>query len=231
MVSILIHFLNFFCLCSHSLSWLFFIPLQSEVEESLKRIQGHKGVVGIVIVNQEGRETQLFWSILIAYQNTRSTLSLKAYSGRLLSFLSAYFVRWFVNTAGIPIRTTMDNSTTVQYAGLIHQLTAKARSTVRDIDPQVSFINRKKLTFAPRNDKGIYLKKYWSYFCDKLINKWYHKPYQSTPENKIVWMLATYNFTYLYRLSLQRLNQFIRHKNSSMWKYYWKMIHSFLGGS
>ena len=30
----------------------------------------------------------------------------------------------------------MDNSTTVQYAGLIHQLTAKARSTVRDIDPQ-----------------------------------------------------------------------------------------------
>ena len=54
----------------------------------------------------------------------------------------------------------MDNSTTVQYAGLIHQLTAKARSTVRDIDPQVSFINRKKLIFAPRNDKGIYLKKY-----------------------------------------------------------------------
>lgn len=38
---------------------------------------------------------------------------------------------------GIPIRTTLDNSTTVQYAGLIVQLTAKARSTVRDIDPQV----------------------------------------------------------------------------------------------
>ena len=162
----------------------FFIPLQSEVEESLKRIQGHKGVVGIVIVNQEGRETQLFWSIFIAYQNTRSTLSLKAYSGRLLSFLSAYFVRWFVNTAGIPIRTTMDNSTTVQYAGLIHQLTAKARSTVRDIDPQVRFVNCKKVTFAQRNDKSIYLKNYWSYFCDKLINKWCHKAYESTPQHK-----------------------------------------------
>ncbi|KAL9975367.1 hypothetical protein ACROYT_G012522 [Oculina patagonica] len=62
----------------------------SEVEESLKRIQGHKGVIGIIVVNSEG----------------------------------------------IPIRTTMDNSTTVQYAGLIHQLTSKARSTVRDIDPQ-----------------------------------------------------------------------------------------------
>ena len=38
--------------------------------------------------------------------------------------------------AGIPIRTTLDNSTTVQYAGLLHQLTMKARSTVRDTDPQ-----------------------------------------------------------------------------------------------
>uniref|UniRef100_A0A672QMC1 Dynein light chain roadblock-type 2 n=1 Tax=Sinocyclocheilus grahami TaxID=75366 RepID=A0A672QMC1_SINGR len=39
-------------------------------------------------------------------------------------------------TDGIPIKTTLDNSTTVQYAGLLHQLTMKARSTVRDIDPQ-----------------------------------------------------------------------------------------------
>merc|ERR1711860_174085 len=49
-----------------------------EVEETLKRIQGHKGVVGTIVVNSEG----------------------------------------------IPIKTTLDNSTT-----------AKARSTVRDIDP------------------------------------------------------------------------------------------------
>jgi len=62
----------------------------SEVEETIKRIVGHKGVIGVIIVNNEG----------------------------------------------IPIKTTLDNSTTVQYAGLIHQLTAKARSTVRDIDPQ-----------------------------------------------------------------------------------------------
>ncbi|XP_043083440.1 dynein light chain roadblock-type 2 isoform X1 [Puntigrus tetrazona] len=41
-----------------------------------------------------------------------------------------------VNAEGIPIRTTLDNSATVQYAGLLHQLTLKARSTVRDIDPQ-----------------------------------------------------------------------------------------------
>uniref|UniRef100_A0A665TKX5 Dynein light chain roadblock n=1 Tax=Echeneis naucrates TaxID=173247 RepID=A0A665TKX5_ECHNA len=41
-----------------------------------------------------------------------------------------------VNSEGIPIKTTLDNSSTVQYAGLIHQLVMKARSTVRDIDPQ-----------------------------------------------------------------------------------------------
>ncbi|XP_060074479.1 dynein light chain roadblock-type 2-like [Ylistrum balloti] len=41
-----------------------------------------------------------------------------------------------VNHEGIPIRTTLDNSVTVQYAGLFHQLTQKARSVVRDIDPQ-----------------------------------------------------------------------------------------------
>ena len=42
----------------------------SEVEETIKRISGHKGVIGLIVVNLEG----------------------------------------------IPIRTTLDNSTTVQYA-------------------------------------------------------------------------------------------------------------------
>uniref|UniRef100_A0A8C7C5F2 Dynein light chain roadblock n=1 Tax=Oncorhynchus kisutch TaxID=8019 RepID=A0A8C7C5F2_ONCKI len=58
-----------------------------QFEETLKRIQTHKGVIGTIVVNAEGK-------------------------------------------------TTLDNSTTVQYAGLLHQLTMKARSTVRDIDPQ-----------------------------------------------------------------------------------------------
>jgi hypothetical protein len=63
----------------------------SEVEETLKRLQGHKGVIGVVIVNQDG----------------------------------------------IPIRTTFDQAVTVQYAGLITQLCSKARSAVRELDPQV----------------------------------------------------------------------------------------------
>uniref|UniRef100_A0A1A7Y967 Dynein light chain roadblock n=1 Tax=Iconisemion striatum TaxID=60296 RepID=A0A1A7Y967_9TELE len=41
-----------------------------------------------------------------------------------------------VNSEGIPIKTTLDNSTTIQYTALIHQLVMNARSTVRDIDSQ-----------------------------------------------------------------------------------------------
>uniref|UniRef100_A0A3Q1GYC3 Dynein light chain roadblock-type 2 n=1 Tax=Acanthochromis polyacanthus TaxID=80966 RepID=A0A3Q1GYC3_9TELE len=41
-----------------------------------------------------------------------------------------------VNAEGIPLRTTLDNSTTVQYAELLSQLSTLARTTVRDIDPQ-----------------------------------------------------------------------------------------------
>jgi len=63
--------------------------VQSEVEETLKRISSHKGVHGILIVNAEG----------------------------------------------IPIRSTLDPALTTQYAAHITQLSAKARSVVRDLDP------------------------------------------------------------------------------------------------
>ncbi|KAJ3128381.1 Dynein light chain roadblock-type 2 [Nowakowskiella sp. JEL0407] len=41
-----------------------------------------------------------------------------------------------VNMEGISIRSTLDPEKTVQYAALITQLTAKARSVVRELDPQ-----------------------------------------------------------------------------------------------
>jgi len=84
----------------------------AEVEETLKRIQGQKGVQGIIIVNAEG----------------------------------------------IPIKTTLDNSSTAQYAGLIHQLVMKARGTVRDIDPQndLTFLRirskKNEIMIAPDKD-------------------------------------------------------------------------------
>ncbi|XP_068459255.1 dynein light chain roadblock-type 2 [Clinocottus analis] len=84
----------------------------TEVEETLKRIEAHKGVIGTIVVNAEG----------------------------------------------IPIRTTLDNSTTIQYAGLFRQLTMMARSTVRDIDPQNDLIflrvrsKKHEFLIAPEND-------------------------------------------------------------------------------
>ena len=78
----------------------------AEVEETLKRIHSHKGVIGVVVVNKEG-----------ALCRRRRCHEL--------------------TRAGIAIKTTLDQSTTVQYASLISQLAAKARSTIRDIDPQV----------------------------------------------------------------------------------------------
>ncbi|XP_002731040.1 dynein light chain roadblock-type 2-like [Saccoglossus kowalevskii] len=62
----------------------------AEVENTLKRIQGHKGVLGLIVVNPEG----------------------------------------------IILRTTLDNSTTLQLANSIQQITALAKSVVRDVDPQ-----------------------------------------------------------------------------------------------
>ncbi|XP_052540152.1 dynein light chain roadblock-type 1-like isoform X11 [Tympanuchus pallidicinctus] len=62
----------------------------AEVEETLKRIQSHKGVQGLIVANSDG----------------------------------------------IPIRSTMDNTTTIQYVGLMHSFIMKARSAVRNIDPQ-----------------------------------------------------------------------------------------------
>ena len=50
--------------------------MSSEVEETLKRLVSHKGVIGTIVVNNDG----------------------------------------------IPIKSTLDNHTTTQYAGLINQL-------------------------------------------------------------------------------------------------------------
>jgi len=41
-----------------------------------------------------------------------------------------------VNTEGIPIRSTMESALTTQYAANLSQLAQKARSAVRDLDPQ-----------------------------------------------------------------------------------------------
>merc|ERR1712125_206798 len=41
-----------------------------------------------------------------------------------------------VNSEGVPIRSTLETRFTLQYSALISQLASKARSVVRDLDPQ-----------------------------------------------------------------------------------------------
>jgi len=64
----------------------------SEVEETLDRIKGHRGVEAVILVNSDG----------------------------------------------VPIRPSkgMDDELTHKYAANLSQLAAKARSAIRDIDPQ-----------------------------------------------------------------------------------------------
>ncbi|XP_053724357.1 dynein light chain roadblock-type 1-like [Synchiropus splendidus] len=63
-----------------------------------------------------------------------------------------------VNSEGVPIKSTMDNATTVKYSGLIHQLVLKARSTVRELDSQndLTFLRvrskKNEIMIAPDKD-------------------------------------------------------------------------------
>eukprot|EP00036_Acanthoecidae_sp_10tr_P000516 CAMPEP_0182940646 /NCGR_PEP_ID=MMETSP0105_2-20130417/47632_1 /TAXON_ID=81532 ORGANISM="Acanthoeca-like sp., Strain 10tr" /NCGR_SAMPLE_ID=MMETSP0105_2 /ASSEMBLY_ACC=CAM_ASM_000205 /LENGTH=159 /DNA_ID=CAMNT_0025080157 /DNA_START=63 /DNA_END=540 /DNA_ORIENTATION=+ len=73
----------------------------SEVEEILKRLQSHKGVLGVIIMNKDG----------------------------------------------VPIKTTLDQATTVQYCTHLSNLSAQTRTSVRDIDPtnELSFLRIRSL--------------------------------------------------------------------------------------
>mmetsp|Transcript_33074 Transcript_33074/g.59824 ORF Transcript_33074/g.59824 Transcript_33074/m.59824 type:complete len:100 (-) Transcript_33074:328-627(-) len=62
----------------------------SEIEATLTRIQNHKGVLGVIIVNNEG----------------------------------------------IPLRSTLDDVNTKNYADLIPSLSSLAKNMIRDLDPQ-----------------------------------------------------------------------------------------------
>uniref|UniRef100_A0A0B6ZK16 Dynein light chain roadblock n=1 Tax=Arion vulgaris TaxID=1028688 RepID=A0A0B6ZK16_9EUPU len=62
--------------------------MSQEIDETVKRIQAHKGVLGIIIINSDG----------------------------------------------IPIKSTLDNTTSVHYASHIHSLVSKAHSVIKEID-------------------------------------------------------------------------------------------------
>ncbi|KAM8711581.1 hypothetical protein ACLKA7_012148 [Drosophila subpalustris] len=112
--------------------------MSQEVEETLKRIQSHKGVVGTIVVNNEG----------------------------------------------IPVKSTLDNTTTVQYAGLMSQLADKARSVVRDLDPSndMTFlrVRSKKHEIMVAPDKDFILIRPHSVRVCKVTNKKFNIQGKST---------------------------------------------------
>ncbi|CAE8594500.1 unnamed protein product, partial [Polarella glacialis] len=63
-----------------------------------------------------------------------------------------------VSPEGVPIRSTLDSKQSLQYSALISQLAAKARSVVRDLDPQndLTFLRirskKQEIMVAPDRD-------------------------------------------------------------------------------
>ena len=74
---------------------------------------------------------------------------------RIRIIISQKVANLLSSCTGIPIRSTLDNATTVQYASQVGQLTTKARCTVRDLDPtnDLSFLrvrtNKHEIMIAP----------------------------------------------------------------------------------
>lgn len=87
----------------------------AEVEETIKRLQNNKGVIGVLVMDQEGR----------------------------------------------PIRSTLNQEMTVQYAGLLQQLADKAKNVVRELDPvnDLTFLRvrskKHEIMIAPDKDYFI----------------------------------------------------------------------------
>jgi hypothetical protein len=67
---------------------------------------------------------------------------------------------------GIPVRTTLDNSTTTQYSNLIIELASLAKSTIRDIDPidDLKFLRirskKHEIMVAPGTVSGVWIRNF-----------------------------------------------------------------------
>uniref|UniRef100_A0A673U8I6 Roadblock/LAMTOR2 domain-containing protein n=1 Tax=Suricata suricatta TaxID=37032 RepID=A0A673U8I6_SURSU len=107
-------------ICNDGLTQLYF-----KIHIETKRLEGKK--LKLSPVSNIGRNFFFLFTVICIFQYFLSVQ---------IPFISKIVNPKLTLITGIPIRTTLDNSTTVQYSGLLHQLTMKAKSTVRDIDPQ-----------------------------------------------------------------------------------------------
>ena len=65
-----------------------------------------------------------------------------------------------VNTDGVPIKSTLDNATTVQYSGLLNNLVDQAKTMFKELDPT------NDLTFLRIRTK---VRKYIGIYCFKRV--------------------------------------------------------------
>ncbi|CAE8736144.1 unnamed protein product, partial [Polarella glacialis] len=84
---------------------------------------------GVKMLNQTGMCFALSFENIVFRSEVEETLNrIKTHKG-----VSGIII---VNSEGVPIRSSLDSRQTLQYSALISQLAAKARSVVRDLDPQ-----------------------------------------------------------------------------------------------
>ena len=118
----------FFCVLS------LFQQASSEAEETLKRIQSHRGVTGILIVNKDG----------VPIKSTLSPEDTVQYAAlitqvRLETFPRWLFCRWpvlFCCSSWFVVFFPCFVSNPEVLFVLLHQLASKARSVIRTLDPQ-----------------------------------------------------------------------------------------------
>jgi dynein light chain roadblock-type len=84
---------------------------QAEIEDTIRRIQTHKGVQGLILTSNDGN---LWLFCLYIY----------------------IFIVFVYKFKGSFVRSNIDNSTTMSLTSLIRTLSDKAKSCVRDLDPQ-----------------------------------------------------------------------------------------------
>jgi len=87
--------------------------MSSEIEETFERIARHKGVQHVFVVNSEGIPIRHISRKLDAEGNPEVD-----------------------KTTQEPIMVKLDNDTVHKYSANLSQLASKARSVVRDLDPQ-----------------------------------------------------------------------------------------------
>ena len=107
------------------------VDINFDMDEVLKRIQSSRNVAGVMVINNEGKHYVVY------------PIHLKlAFGWYVCDIEVLFFMTWHILSifstnflTGIPLKSTLDSSTTVQYGGMVSDLAAHARSIVRDLDP------------------------------------------------------------------------------------------------